>query len=436
MSACLDPATLIALATDRADEAAREHVRNCARCRSVAEGISRFIGVDPVTLMRAEVEVIADIDDAVEVVQELLGQPMRRWSLLAGDERYVSPAAAQRLLTMSRDCAYQDRRRALALVEAASTMARALPSSPAVRLLRASVRKHLASMLYSAGRITDALAQLDAADEDLREVGGDRERAELTYARAWLYAQPDVWRMGDAADLVMQAARVFADVEPVRVRDCMHLLAVIHIRTANHAAAVALLAALYSEPSAVQTPKVRDRERAEIARDMAACYCRMGELSEAERVISEALRLDMGGGGETVALAFDRWILAKIAIRSGRFADALPDLDFAGRVFTSQGMPDYALRVRVDVVTATLGDDPDADVSADCAALVQDSMRLDAADPSRARHFSVDALAFLSEQATARALTVDCAMGVATFLASLHETRPAPFVRPLPRLTM
>lgn len=438
---CLSVEALRALLLDDNDDAVATlllHARSCARCRTIIDAVRTMMAdADDVTTERIRYELAVELQDVEEAIAALIREPTHRWALLAREPERASEAGVRRLIALARECVYRDRGRFLLLTEAAVSMAEVLePDTDAVRLLRVDAWKNRSTALYFVSRIADALEALDAAEDALQGVqGAVRERAELMYAKAWLLSQPDVWRMDEAADLAMQAGRVFAETEPARTRDAMHLLAVIHLRLGDDSRALQLLTTLWCEPSAVLAPHAQARERAKLSRNLSQCYMRSGDLAEAERIIAVAMELDTADG-EIVALAFDRWIRGQIAITGDRFDQAVPDLEFARRVFNENAMPDYCLRVRVHLVEAALGQDRDADVRADCAALVNESMALDAAEPSRTRSFTIDAMQFLSDQATARALTAECVAEVAAYLAVIHASRPTPFVRPLPSRIM
>ncbi|HET8774842.1 MAG TPA: hypothetical protein VFP80_13655 [Thermoanaerobaculia bacterium] len=408
-------------------ESTERHGARCARCAEKIAAARELASVSDVGShigsMREQIEA---------VVATLLQCPVHRWSMEAREAPYASSEVARRLLTMADDARRVNRRRAFSLADAsveAANAALAAGGDAGAALVLADALKMCSILFYESGSVALAFAALDRAEAALADLPhASNERARLLYARAYILSGADVWKPEEAEALLTECRRMWSELgNASALRDALELSAIIRHRAGDHAAALALLLPMLPAASA--------ERRAALRRNVAVAALRLGDLETAERFTGEALAMDAAAGAR-VDVARDRWLRGCVAMERGRFEEALPDLQHARSVFHEDAQADTELRVRVDIVTATLGADPDADVTRECSRMWKDSRHLDERETSRARAFTCDALLFLREQAARRALTAADVAYVAAYLGANAATRAVPFVPPVPTRVM
>lgn len=258
----------------------RNHVLECARCRAKIRALSGVSAIGDVH--GAVAEIARRREQASAAVSGLEASHPQEWAAMARkDEQLHNPEAVRRLLKRAAASSKTMPGRAIALAETALVCCDAGDVQPAVRF---DVLKALAR--YSLRGSDDLTAALGALDEAERIIPATDDP--VYYAALLAYARACVW--GDAKsgqwNRTLRHLDLCEDVlrrrDPARWRAARHLRAVTLALRGNYNEALTVFMQLM-----IRMPD--DFSRAILYSDLADCYCRMGQLTDALAFLDRAL---------------------------------------------------------------------------------------------------------------------------------------------------
>lgn len=420
---CLTDEELLAIieGTNAPDEA--EHLIECERCsrsRKLLGELIRSCGsADSADEALARVKQLGRYTAArIEAVQP------HQWRYAAS--RYgVSPSVALALLDRFEtlmDTASLD---AVSMAEAAITVAemvRGLADDDGASL-RSRAWKAKAVALAS---FASYEAAIEALAEGERAARDEADVAALTYAKAWLYANPDVWRPDEAVEIIESRLALLQRVAPERARAALLLRVVIMLRRGDFAtgeAELQRLATIFDSTG----------ERTSIAINLAHCRLQQGDPAAGLRYGREAASLSrtLGSAG-TVRLWRSEWMIARAL---GDLGDPESGLVIARRIadeFTRAHMDEEAVHAELTCVRLLLSSNPVADVRAGCERILQ----LCARWPGPRSAYAAEALQYLRDVAARRVATFDDLDSVEGYVHDLRTANPVRFRPPMPLIVM
>jgi hypothetical protein len=422
---CLNDLELAAAAGGNTPPAEAAHLAECKRCARSLALIRRLI--------RASGDSPDAADDALARVEGRGrhsaaniegGAPPHRWQFAASRDG-ASPAVAVAMLDRFErlmDIASPD---AVLMADAAINVAQL--TAPLVDDAGASLRcrawKARAVALASFACYDEALEALEQAEraaEDIADV------STIAYAKAWLFANPDVWRPSDAIEIIGKHLPVFEQVSAERHRAALLLRVLIVIRQGEIVAGEAELKRL---TRIVETTG----ERASIAINMAHCRLQQGDAQGGLRFGREAVGLSRAlGSAGTIRLLRSEWMVARALGDSG---DPDAGLAIARRVadaFTQMRIDEECVHAELTCIRLMLACDPHADVHAACEHVLQ----LCARWPGPRAKCAAEALQYLRDMASRQVVTLEDMAAVESYVLELRTSNPLRFHRPMPLLTM
>jgi tetratricopeptide (TPR) repeat protein len=422
---CLSDQELAAAVEGRATPGETAHLAECKRCTRSLALIRRLI--------RASGDSPDAADDALSRVEGRGrhsaaniegGAPPHRWQF-AAERDGASPAVALAMLDRFEalmDVASPD---AVLMADAAINVAQLTAAlvDDAGASLRCRAWKARAVALASFACYDEALEALEQAEraaEDLADV------STIAYAKAWLFANPDVWRPAEAIEIIEKHLPVFEQVSAERYRAALLLRIVIMMRGGDIARAEEALSLM---TESVMTPV----ERAMVSANRAYCRLEAGDALGSLRLGREAATIyRTSGPAATLLLLQTEWTIARALGTSG---DAETGLVIARRVsdeFARLSLEEHAVRAELTCIRLTLACDASADVERECDRV----LLLCARWPGPRAACAAEALKYLREMAVRRAATLDDAITVENYVDSLRTARPLRFRPPMPLTTM
>jgi tetratricopeptide (TPR) repeat protein len=293
----------------------------------------------------------AEDDVASKLCDELLSTPQAWWRTKLLREGGQTIGVVRQLLTRAR--AMQDTAplQALDVIKLSTDVADELPfthyPSDLVYATRAHAARDHAYILFVLGRMPEALAATDRAEDLFRQTAlPDYELARVDIMRAQIYGTID--RVPEGIVLARRAAATFRNFGDMR-------------RFIN--AQVSVGAMLYFNKSfsealdlwqrLVKEPQIEDVTRIMVTNNIAMCLREMGDYDRAVHHLAiviaeyELLGLDL-------LRAKSRWSLAATLVSAGRSEEALPIFDQTWKEFEGHGMESDAALVALELAEALL----------------------------------------------------------------------------------
>ncbi len=422
---CLNEEQMAAVVDGTAGFEETEHLATCKRCgetRELIVGLIRAFGDEVEVAEEALSRVEKRGRDCVSRIEG--GVAPHRWQFAATRDG-ASPAIANAMLDRFEalmDIASPD---ALSMADAAISLAGFAGELVADdgASLRCRAWKAKAVALASFACYDEALQALDeaaGAAEDIADV------ASIAYARAWLLGSPDVWRPREALEILEKHSALFDQVSAARYRTALLLQAVIRVRTGDLATAELELNQL---GPLMETPV----ERAMISGNLAMCRLRRGDADGARKLARAAASVYRSeGSAGTLRLLQVEWIIAQA---SGALREPEDGLVIARRVadeFERMHFDEHAVRAELTCIQLMLACDPDADVQEACERVLELSSRW----PGPRAVCAAEALQYLRDMAARRAVTIDDAITVETYIDELRTAKPVRFRPPMPLVAM
>ncbi len=382
------------------------HVRACSGCRME---LDEHIGIvdalksgtawepsqpaSPVTA--AELGALAarmreEDGEAAALCDTILSGPSAWWpTRLRKEPNARSAGMVRQLISRAREVVDKSPPNALHITELAIELAEELcvstyPGDTVIVLRGQAWREHAYILSYT-GRLPQAIEACDHAESLFRQTPiPEYELARLKLVRSYILQELD--RLGEAADLVRQAAETFgAFGDRTRHANARIVLASIFYRTARSAEALAIWESLQNDP-AVQP----DMMRIGIRNNIGAAYRELGQFDKAVAHLQQAIA-EFEMIGADVERIRSRWALGRTLLAAQRTADAIPLLREVWREFEAVEMESDAAQAALDMAEALLYEGRAEQVPAICRALVDRFTKVGMT--SRA----ITALAFLRE---------------------------------------
>jgi tetratricopeptide (TPR) repeat protein len=424
------------------DRAALEaHLAQCPRCttllgelRSFEEALSSTALWDfadaarrhrePPESIRTIADRLALEDaDAEQFLTPILASPaaFRRANVGALPEMRTA-GVARKLCTVSRELRERQPMHALALADAAVTIAEQLgPSYPRAVIdeVRGAAWLERANSLRYLGRHPEALDALDIAERAYETTPvAAYSIAIVQYVRAVVFVELD--RFDEAQRLARQSARVFRQFgEHDRYLHARMIEACVLFHQNRYDAALALFRPLLQ-------PAKELADTATLARlylNIASCHLELESFDEAHRHLTQALSLYEALGLETEKIR-TRWSLGTLLVKTGQVAEGVRRLHDARREFERLGATTDAALVTLDIVEALLAIERPREAADLCAGLVENFTG------SGMTGNALTALAFLREAVAAGSATPILVHHVRTYLQQRAEDHP--FLPPAP----
>lgn len=347
----LDPA----LVPDRAR--VEQHLRSCAECRKTFEEIRKFDAAlaEPGTWAAAEpapkavtgealrsfvarfaaedaaaVELLKDFEDPAAAAHFV-------WEDIPAKPAFQTGGVARRLCKLANNMVERQPLYALALAEAATTLAAMLPNDTyprgTIHELRGEAWKEQANAFYRLGRFQDALHVLDKAETEYRRLPHEGIGiVAVQYVRAGVLYEQDQF---DAAEALAQesasGALRLGDTE--RYMRARHRQGEIRFYRQQFAAAAEVFASVLAYGEERQSSIWIARESLNVGR----CYVELGQLADASPLLHRALRL-FGELGLTTEVTKTNWAIARLLFLQGHSREAIYRLGAAIRDLSSRGM--------------------------------------------------------------------------------------------------
>lgn len=184
--------------------------------------------------------------------------------------------------------------------------------------------------LRAADDLDAALGALDAAEAfvPLTDDPG-MTAAILAHARAYIYGDSTCARWDVALALLEECEPVFERRDPLRVRGVCHFRAAVLLRRGDYGRAADLYEALLDrETDAVSI--------AELKKDLAECYSRMGRPADALVLVDEALVV-LSARGHAQITARTNWMRGTALSRLGQHDEAVRTLERVSRFSSPKG---------------------------------------------------------------------------------------------------
>jgi len=334
------------------------HIASCHTCRD------RFTADNVVNLngdrqreperMREFLETARRLErerDGVEdVVARLLrSTPVSEWSSLADERELHSSAAVEQLIEEVRKRAEKIPLEALTLADVATIISETLPTNsyPPVVLaqLRASAWKERAQALRYLGRVDDALAAIETAEERLGHFASatfDRGVVFLTKSRIL----HQLGRTAEAYSLLRECRQIFRDHGDAKLLLCAGIIEGASLFDDNR---IAEADALFTELLEVAR-SARDAEsQARIENNLAYCATGLGDYRRANVHFSNGIALfyDLGLLAEAMRA---KWGAGRVLVGKGQINAGLAYLRDARRAFLENSMMEDAVMCGVEII--------------------------------------------------------------------------------------
>lgn len=322
----------------RRREVVEEHLRTCEQCRTALSEERLFNEAlsDPDTWSRpadapgfAELMRLAESGPAEDAQAEALlskfdDAPAARfaWEDLPNDPRFRFAGAVRALCKRANDMCGRDPRYALALANAASRIATALPSDrypvKALHAWRGEAHKERANALFVLGKLPDVLNALDDAEAEFDQTGdvGLGHVAVLYIRGNVFYEQDELAEAESLAESSASAALHLGDEDRfIRAR---HLLGKIRFERRDFDDAAATFEGVLAYGEKIESPVWIARA----ALPLGNCQIELGRLREARRSLELALRrfTDLQHDAEVTKT---RWAMARLSFAEGATSDGM-----------------------------------------------------------------------------------------------------------------
>lgn len=319
------------------------------------------------------------------------------YSNIAVKHRYQTGGVVRLLCDAARAQFMRDPIFALALCEAATSIADRLPDNyypaAAVNQLRGDAWKDYSTACRFLGRFQPALDALDRAERAYRRLlASDYSLATIRMARAVVYFKQERYELV-AAELRAADDTFVRHRDGVRHLECRQMNANLLERLGQTEAARASFHELFEAADAVDNHMMK----ASAAQNLGVSYIE-SDPGQAAKYFVMALRLC-----EELGLATEveraRWGLGRVSLAVGNTADAVKRLRSTEEGFLALGMAADANRVRIDLAEALLVRGEFEEVERLCTSMVEFFRR---ANMLTGAH---TAASFLREAAAQRTLT-------------------------------
>ena len=400
------------------EETHRSHILTCSRCSALANAL-RFVGDVP------DLDaVIAEVDRreaaAETAVAELESRLPHYWTAHArADERLHSPEGVRRLLARAAESYRVTPRRALALSQVAVTCAVVGTVAPALTFT--ALKDFGTYSLRAADDLDAALGALEAAEAFVPLTDDPvMTAAILAHARAYIYGDSTCAQWDHALALLDACEPIFERQDPLRWRRVRHFRAAVLLRRGDYDRAAELYESLLDgEPDTVSA--------ADLRKDLAECYCRMGRAADAMVLVDDALVV-LSAYGHAQITAHANWTRGTALTGVGQHDEAVRTLEAVSRFFATEGLNDDELGAELSLIQAMLARDPAAPVVSRLEHAYMLACALDSSQPLRTRTRRAEVWAFLLAAYGQRKLTSSVLEHAAEYLRTLGRGDEAPFV--------
>lgn len=332
-------------------EEVEAHIGECGECRDTLEAIREYdsklkepetwINVEAKNELRRYTVRMAGEDAAAAAALKKYEDPAASarfvFDHLPNKPAFRNGGVARRLCRMANGMCDRQPLYALALAEAATRIALALPARSyppkAIHELRGESFKEQANAFYRLGQFARALTALDNAQEEYRKLPYEGIGiAAVKYVRAGVLAEQD--RFGEAETLALESAAValhLGDTE--RYMRARHQQGHIRFLQQQFAQAAEVFADVlaYGE---------KENNLLWIAREslnVAGCYVELGRICEASDLLSRAQRL-FGELQLTSEIPRTNWTIARMLFAQGHPTEAIYKLRTVVQEMTNGGM--------------------------------------------------------------------------------------------------
>lgn len=400
------------------EETHRLHILGCTRCSALANALRFVHDVPDLDAVVAEVDRREAAAEAAVV--ELEVRPPYSWAAHArADERLHSPEGVRRLLSRATESYRVTPRRALAFSQVAVTCA--VVGTVAPDLTFTALKDFGAYSLRAADDLDAALDALAAAEAFVPLTNDPvMTAAILAHARAYVYGDSTCAQWDRALALLDECERIFERQDALRFRGVRHFRAAVLLRRGEYARAADLYRSLLDgEPDPISA--------AELKKDLAECYCRMGQATDALALIDGALVVLNACGHEQIT-ARANWMRGMALSRVGQHDEAVRTLQAVSTFFANEGLNDDELGAELSLIQAMLDRDPAAPVVVQLEQAYMLACALDSSQPLRTRTRRAEVWAFLRAAYEKQKLTSSVLEHAAEYLRTLGRGDEAPFV--------
>jgi tetratricopeptide (TPR) repeat protein len=359
------------------------HVVACTRCRDVVDfyrhlGRWRDAATEPddgdsdqlLSALAFRRRTIAEDEEAARLLDDIIDDPYEFvLARVAARQRYRTGGVVRKLCAATREWRKKNIKYASVLISAAVQIAEALPDdiypANAVNGLRGMTYMLFGDICSFTGEYDDGYKALDKAEAAFCDSPDERPGLGLTKTvRAILLRYQN--RNTEALAQISSAAAEFEGCRDiVRYLEAKEIEAWILYAMGRVDAAKTLSARNYDVANAVGDLELMARS----ARNLAYLSHEAGDLAVASAHALVALRAYEELGHDVLVLRA-KWLISRIALTAGRFADAARQLAELAVAFENVGNTDDAADLRLDLAEALLMLKRYDDVGAICTELV------------------------------------------------------------------
>lgn len=362
-------------------------------------------------------------NDADQFLTPILSSPaaFRRANVAAMAEMRTA-GVVRKLCTVSRELRERQPMHALALADAAVTIAEQLGAiypRVVIEELRGSAWLERANVLRYLGRHPEAIDALDIAEQAYEETPvAAYSIAIVHYVRAAVFVELE--RFDEARRLARHSARVFRQFgEHERLVHARMIEGCVAFHQNQYAAALALFRPLVQPAKDLGDATTLAR----LYLNIASCHLELGAYDEAHQHLTQALSLYEALGLETEKIR-TRWSLGTLLVKTGRATEGIHRLHDARLEFERLGATTDAALVSLDIVETLLAIGRPREAVELCAGLVESFTS------GGMTGNALTALAFLREAVDAGSATPLLVAHVRSYLQQRVEDRP--FLPPEP----
>jgi hypothetical protein len=251
----------------------------------------------------------------------------------------------RRLLARAAETYRVTPRRSLGLSQVAVTCAVIGTVAPA--LVFTALKDFGSYSLRAADDLDAALGALDVAEAFVPLTDDPvMTAAILAHARAYIYGDSTCAKWDRAIELLDECEPIFEQRDPHRFRGVRHFRAAVLLRRGDYCRAAELFETLLaSESDAVSG--------ADLRKDLAECYCRMGRPAEALALVNDALVV-LNARRHTQITANASWTRGTALSGVGEHDEAVRTLEAVSRFFAAEGLNDDELGAELSLIRAML----------------------------------------------------------------------------------
>jgi transcriptional regulator with XRE-family HTH domain len=272
-----------------------------------------------------------DRASALLLWKELSNRTSREQAEIIADPRSHTWAFSELLCKESIAAASRNPRQAVALADAAVSIARSLSELPFKSRLLGYALAHSANALRAAGDLAAAGHVMHESEAHWSPEGVDPLTDAVTYTlRASLRRTQGAFEEAIALhNLALQSS----GAESLRVE-----ILVSKAYTLDEAGDLEAMVEVLREASSALTPETDPRLHWSIRHNLLDALSKAGHYADAQALLPEVRRLIVRGGSRELDFARLQWIEGRIAAGLGRLEEAVPLLLRARGVFMSQGI--------------------------------------------------------------------------------------------------